>query len=493
MAERARLILSAPKRANDTPAHAVRWVSVRASQLAVGERRMEGESYLSSGYGIRQLIESKSHGWSKLSEVATVSQPNRLKGVLVSKEHGAPFLSAGQLFDFRPVPRKWLAIEKTKAAKSYFVDEGTILVTRSGSVGQSTLAFAPHREVIVSDDLLRVISKANDRHGWVYAYLKAPQVRAMTVNAHYGQIIKHLEVSHLNELPIPEVDDATASQFADQIDEVVRLRNESFRLTLAAEKLFSDALGPVPAISGSENGFGVSASSFASRRRRFDAANHHPKVSAIWRQLQERGNGFVSIADAGYDVWLPSRFKRIPASEGVQLWDSAALVEVNPEATKRIADGDFGDPFRGRVEAGWVLMARSGQVYGIIGTPVLASAAMQGHVVSDHVMRFRPRADAEIAAGYLVTALSHPELGRPLVKALAYGSSIPEIEVADMQRFEVVRLGADVEAAIASAAEASAKARGEADLIEQDMADRAGKIVDEFMRRPSLQVATRAE
>ena len=42
--------------------------------------------------------------------------------------------------------------------------------------------------------------------------------------------------------------------------------------------------------------------------------------------------------------------------------------------------------------------------------------------------------------GYLVTALSHPLFGRPVVKSLAYGSSIPHIDPGDIQALEIVRL-----------------------------------------------------
>ena len=110
------------------------------------------------------------------------------------------------------------------------------------------------------------------------------------------------------------------------------------------------------------------------------------------------------------------------------LVDSADLTKVNPDHTKHIADGDFGDRYRARVKSGWVLMARSGQTYGIIGTTVIAERDLENKVISDHVMRIKPCKDADVEPGYLVTALSHPVFGRPLVKSLAYGSSIPEID-----------------------------------------------------------------
>jgi len=43
-------------------------------------------------------------------------------------------------------------------------------------------------------------------------------------------------------------------------------------------------------------------------------------------------------------------------------------------------------------------------------------------------------------AGYIVTALTHPLLGRPLVKALAFGSSVPEIDGDDLAEVQIVRL-----------------------------------------------------
>jgi hypothetical protein len=132
--------------------------SVRVNQLLAGDRRMEAETYLSHGSSLREAIEARPTGWKPFGDLAQVKQPGRLKGILVSQEYGTPFLAATQVFDVRPTPRKFLALEKMETAKDCFVD-GTILVTRSGSVGHSTLAHAPHRGVVISDDLLRVSAK----------------------------------------------------------------------------------------------------------------------------------------------------------------------------------------------------------------------------------------------------------------------------------------------------------------------------------------------
>lgn len=484
MALRARLAAPAPSPRADWPYHELQSASVPASILFSGERRLEAETYLSTGFGIRAAIESKKAGWVRLGTIANVWMPGRLKGIQVSADFGTPFLAATQVFDTRPFPRKWLSLARTTDAANRFVAPGTILVTCSGAVGRPTLATSTLDGVLISHDLLRVEALDQADYGWLYACLLSHQFRAMATGAQYGHIIKHLETSHLKAIPVPTVSDEVASDFSKRVRRIVELRNESHKLTLAAEEKFENAFGSLTVSDWGENGFSVLASTgIGSGSRRFEASTHNPGVSTIRQHLAKSGRGFTTIAAAGYEAWLPGRFKRIPAADGVLLVDSADLIEANPDLTKRIADGSFGDVYRGRVQSGWILMARSGQTYGIIGTTVLAGPDLEGHVISDHVMRIKPGTNAEVEPGYLVTAMSHPVLGRPLVKALAYGSSIPEIDTGDVLRFEVVRLKRAEESAIADLAEASSKARADADILERAIAAEASTIIDRFIVR----------
>jgi hypothetical protein len=156
MALRARLAPPAPKPPSVWPYHKAKIGSIAAHVLFADDRRMEAETYLSSGYGIRMAIQSKPKGWGYFRQLARVWMPSRLKGILVSPEYGNPFFAATQVFDVRPIARKFLALEKMSGAKNCFVQDGQILVTRSGSVGRPALAHRPHRGVVISDDLLRV-------------------------------------------------------------------------------------------------------------------------------------------------------------------------------------------------------------------------------------------------------------------------------------------------------------------------------------------------
>lgn len=231
-----------------------------------------------------------------------------------------------------------------------------------------------------------------------------------------------------------------------------------------------------------ERGFVVTASStMCGGRRRLDANRHNPGVAAIYEHLSRTASSFTAISDAGYTVWVPGRYKRIPAEEGVKYWDSEDLMQVNPDLKKRYADCRFGDDHRGRVQSGWLLVPSSGQLYGIIGTAIVASTALHEQVVSNHVIRVAPTKSANIRVGYLATALSHPTLGRPIVKSLAFGSSVPEIDSDDFANLKIVRLSKKREDVVADLAEQATEARGEADRLEQEIAMKADKIINQFI------------
>ncbi len=132
MAVRARL--TPPREAQqEWPWHKAKTSALRASLMFGGDRRMEAESYLASGFGTRVAIEAKAAGWARLSEVARTWQPSRLKGIQVGPDYGTPFLAATQVYDRRPMPRKWLSLVRTDNVVDRFVSSGTILVTCSGS------------------------------------------------------------------------------------------------------------------------------------------------------------------------------------------------------------------------------------------------------------------------------------------------------------------------------------------------------------------------
>jgi hypothetical protein len=444
-----------------------------------GDRRLEGDVYLTSGYGVRLALETQPAGWVPLGQLARIWQPGRLKGIQVGPQYGTPFLAATQVLDFRPSPRKFLSLERTDDATNRFVKSGTILVTCSGSVGRAALAVKAHEKMLISHDLLRVETKQNST-GWVYAYLRSPQARAMMNAAQYGHVIKHLEVGHLEKLPIPELPSKMLLHFQEEYESILKARNRSFELLQKAESQYAGLYPDFKPVSDDVLGFSASSVQMGGRRLRMEASCYLPSVQNVQTTYHRHARAVVSLASVTEKIAVPGRFKHVYGDGGTPYIDSADLLEVNPDITKYVLKMDEKEQASYHVEAGWLLAPCSGQVYGNIGHVVLATAWHTQKMLTNHALRIAPDTK-KIRAGYLQCVLGHPQLGRPQLVRFAFGSSVPEIAAADMAMVPVPRFDSKIENELADMMEESAVLRSEADTLENHLAAEAEALLDRFI------------
>lgn len=475
-----RPLLSAPLPAAPTawPYHTAKTASLPAHLLMQGSRRLEGDVYLTSGYGVRLALELQPAGWVPLGQLARVWQPGRLKGIQVGPKYGTPFLAATQVLDFRPSPRKFLALERTHDATNRFVQSGTILVTCSGNVGRAMLSVEAHEKILISHDLLRIETRP-DSYGWVYAYLRSPQARAMMNSAQYGHVIKHLEVAHLEALPVPQITPELLAKFAAGFERVLEARNRSFALLQAAETEYAALFPSFQPVSDDVTGFSAVAAPAGGRRLRLEASCYVPSVQNVEATYKCHARAVVSLASVTNKILVPGRFKHVYGDGGTPYIDSADLLEVNPDITKYVLQMDEKEQASYHVEAGWLLVPCSGQVYGNIGHVVLATAWHTQKMLTNHALRIAPNPE-KIRSGYLQCVLGHPQIGRPQLVRFAFGSSVPEVAAADVATVLVPRFDSAMENKLADLMEESAELRSEADTLENQLAAEAGALLDRF-------------
>ncbi|MGR3823693.1 MAG: hypothetical protein ACU0A5_14085 [Salipiger marinus] len=480
MALRARL--TPPRETKtDWPWHKVKSSSLSASLLFGGGRRMEAENFLASGFGTRIAIEAKSGGWSPLSTVARTWQPSRLKGIQVSREFGTPFLAATQVFDVRPVPRKWLSLDRTDSQAERFVAPGTILVTCSGSVGRATLADASIANTLISHDLLRIDAVEESWWGWTYAYLRAPTVRAMMKAAQYGHIIKHLEIQHLDSLPILRLSALHRSQFVTDAKAIISARDSAHALELKAEEELLRAVGAPVSVEKAANGFTTRASAMFGRGRRLEGNFHNPNARAAEAAIRAGASRIEIVEDLVERVFVPGRFKHVYGDEGIPYLDSAQILEVAPDIDKRVLSLKGEKKAGYVVDAGTLLIPCSGQLHGIVGSVILATEWHESKVLTNHILRVVPKKKSSVRIGYLQAVLGHPTLGRPRILKGAFGSSVPEIGPEDIKSLTVPRFDASIEDAIADAMEEAANLRAQADEMEEQLAAEAEDFLNRFL------------
>jgi type I restriction enzyme, S subunit len=453
-----------------------KWGVTSASLLSRYDYRLEASTYLSDGYGRRIALESRPAGWRRLEKWAKVWQPGRLTGVIVEPQDGIPYLAPGQIFEARPRARRFLSARKTIGIDACFVDPRTILVTRSGTVGKSTMAYDAHVDCVFSDDLLRVIAYRPEDSGWIYAFSRTGYFRSMAVSSQYGHVVKHLEVAHLSALPVIEPTDSARDEVHDLIAGAFDLRDEAIKLTKSAESEYSTALG-LTDLPPAGLGFAVRMSTLANGRRRLDGHFHQPGVSALERTMEATSRQVTTLGDISVEIRLPGRFKRSFGDSGTTYRSAEELFDLNPPITKRIYAAQVEDADEYMLHPGWLAMACSGQLYGLNGSVVLLNSRHSGVFASHDLIRIQPD-EAVIRSGYLLTVLGHPTLGRPAVIRNGYGTSIPHLDDGDVSRIQIPRFDESVEDGIADAAEEAARLRAVAD----DMEDEGIAIVDAALK-----------
>jgi hypothetical protein len=179
-------------------------------------------------------------------------------------------------------------------------------------------------------------------------------------------------------------------------------------------------------------------------------------------------------------VELGNRFKRFFGPKGTAYFSASELFDVNAETTKRVYASLLGDPSPYYLHEGWIIMARSGQTYGLLGRSLILGDKHEGTFGSDDLIRIEPNPD-KIRTGYLQTVLSNERYGRPLVVRHAYGTSVPHLDPVDIRAVPVPRFSPEREAAVARASEAAFAKSGEADRLETAATEQAQAVIESLV------------
>lgn len=452
--------------------------SVRLSTVLGGDMRLEASTYLRDGYGFVRLA-NQCDNHKRLGDLADIWQPSRLTGYEMPAGKGLPFLTAGQFFEEFPQVRKWLAKPFVSQVEKRYVDQSMLMLTRSGNIGKVSAVYPHHLGIVITDDLLRIEPKDQVEYGWLYAYMKTDFFKQIARAAQYGHMIKHIEVAHANEFPVIMPDAATRKAIGGNATDAVRLRGEAWKLRDEAFELLEKHLearsdSPVHN-TGSKRFSEVGLSEVLQNRLRLDADSYAGNIDDIdnlvtsgdWCTL---GSVTTFCSDLG-------RFARIYGNGGRAYVSASELFDVNATPTKMIYAKLVNNWEKYILHSGTIIMACSGQKYGILGRAIMLTENQEGLFGSHDLMRIRID-ETKMRTGYLLTFLNNPLLGRPYVVRNAYGTSIPHLDSADLRSVKVPRLGRDVESAIADLMDKSVSASAKADRLENEATKLAQEQID---------------
>lgn len=457
-----------------------------SSWMELNGRRLDCNPYLSGAFEAKVLLEKLRAKKQPLHEVTQ----GGLKGIyhagregrtyVDDPKHGVPFLRSVSILS-ADLSRLPLLSKKQVAANPLFiVHEGWTLITRSGTVGRMAYARPEMDGLACSEDVLRVVPDTNKiPAGYLYAYLSSKFGVPIVVSGTYGAIIQHIEPYHIADLPVPRFSERFEQEVHNLVTSCSSRRVSATNLLDEARDTLSKIIG-CPALPSHDEWRGYNVASSTLREvSRFDAFYHNPAARQVENLFTGNPKAFTTLGELTEDIFDVPLFKHIyvEPESGVPFFTSGDIFLLDRKTDKYLSKTQTKGLEKYILKQGWILLARSGQLGGIIGRPQYADSAMQNAAASDHVIRIVPKHEVS-TSGFLYTFLASPQIGYHLLTRTMSGSSIPALWTKHLKQIKVPIVGWNVQVQLDGIVKKAFELRVEATSVE----DKARQMIDDAIR-----------
>lgn len=397
-------------------------------------RRLDCGPYMSGAIEARELL--RKHNTTPLMELTAghnggiFNGPRFPRTYVEDPEYGIPFLGSVDILQADLSSVSLLSKTQVQSKPDLIIDEGWSLITCSGTIGRMAYARSDMKGMAGSQHFMRVVPDTQKiKSGYLYAYLSSKFGVPLIISGTYGAIIRHIEPHHVADLPVPRLG-KVENQAHELVQQAADLRTNASEIIANAIELFEERAG-LPNLSKerpTQISFDVGAVSSNLLVSRIDALFHSQYHGEVIRALKKARVSTTTVGDLSMSIVEPVRFKRNPVDDqsyGVPFFGTTALMYAEPKPTYFLPKSQRGIE-QYLVNKSTVLIPRSGQLSGIIGTAVIPYGELIGGAITEDAIRVF--CEDEELAGYLFVALKS-EYGRRQLKARAFGSSIPHLDV----------------------------------------------------------------
>lgn len=214
--------------------------SAKSFVVSAASFTKESDLRLNAAYYMPTRVGARNH-FSNLEdedfEVRTLGEvtrriffPGRFKrNYVTNPEDGVPFYGGTNITQLRPTNRKYLS-KLDRKLPDFLVEEGWVLVTRSGSTGIVSSVPKSWDGHAMSEHVIR-IEPDNDMlpANYIEAYLRGPVGQKLLAQGIFGSVIDEITPEHIASLPIPVPRDRKT---LERISALQQASNESRELAI---------------------------------------------------------------------------------------------------------------------------------------------------------------------------------------------------------------------------------------------------------------------
>lgn len=390
---------------------------VSRNDVSAANFRFDASYHLSEGVSIRRSIQHSPLGCVKVGDVTDrIFYGIRANRVYVTKpNHAIPFMTGANIMLENLDNTKLVSKLHTPGIEEMTLHAGWIMITRSGTVGQTAWSNRNHEGRYGSEDIIRVIPNDRIKGGLLYAFFASTHGQSLLTQGSFGAVIQHIEPSFISDIEIPKFESIIQDDVHNLVSSAAVLREEATRSLKDAVNIFERNIGK-STFDLSHPTTIISSKNIASQFTRFDA--QYQIGNALLSKEKEKLST-IKIASVATKILVGNRGKReYVEKNGVPFLSSSDMMLANPLRGCKQIRKTSNNIENMLVSKGDILISRSGTV----GNTVIVGDTLNGVAVSEHAMKLS--IDTSKIAPEYVFAYFKTKQGQNSLQILPYGSVI---------------------------------------------------------------------
>lgn len=343
-------------------------INVNSDLLLRGEYRLNTDYY-------EALLTSNSFHQTDtflLDEQAMVFHPGITKREYIdSKDFGIPFLSTSDLQFYEAADNKYVSTSTSKKLEDYIVKENTILISRSGTIGNISLVDKNINNCAVTEHAIRIVLNDTNFIGLVYTFLNSEVGQKIIKGQKSGAVIDEIYDEDIAKLQIPNINSETVLKLNELVQTAKRNREKAFELIQQARSLVLQ-YNNLPLLSEIKNKtidpnnevdvYTVNTSEFTNYFR-LDAHFYNPVADLVVKNIKLYAKHYRKLNDDITDrVFYLNRFARtfVEKNFGIPYLTGKDIIRIRPSDVSYLSKSETYGLDDYKLNRGWILMTCSG-------------------------------------------------------------------------------------------------------------------------------------
>lgn len=191
-----------------------------STKIAENSVRLDAPFYSNVAESARISLSSCSLPISKLSDISKVFALSdfSLGRIPADEAHGVPFYTFSDILEYDPSPTMFLSKKHEPNLQNYIVQEGWVLLSRAGTIGNTFMVGPELAGVAVANHAIRIVPHDSSLGALIYVFIRSQLGQQIIESLTYGAVVDVIKPTQLENLLIP----IPSKRIMDEIEARVR-------------------------------------------------------------------------------------------------------------------------------------------------------------------------------------------------------------------------------------------------------------------------------